>query len=178
MRLIRPPDWVNMPWKNGGGTTSEIAIAQDGDAILWRLSTALVERDGPYSRFPDLMRISTAVEGNGTTLRDPASGEVVDIPPLSPTLLDGNIPWEARLTKGSIRHCNLVFDANRIRATARLLHVTGQIDQDLENSILFCISGKVSIADITCNPLDCLLWPQGRMTGDATVLALSIEALR
>lgn len=54
MKLLLPETMRRMPWKNGGGITTEIAIAPPGatlDAFDWRISTARVEAAGPFSRF-------------------------------------------------------------------------------------------------------------------------------
>ena len=47
------------PWKNGGGTTTEIATHPDGagwDDFLWRVGIADIERSGPFSSFPGVDR--------------------------------------------------------------------------------------------------------------------------
>ena len=40
-----------MPWKNGGGTTREIAKDSESDPPAWRLSVATIDRSGPFSDF-------------------------------------------------------------------------------------------------------------------------------
>ena len=47
------------PWKNGGGSTTEIAIAPPGaglDDFDWRISLATISEDGPFSVFPGIDR--------------------------------------------------------------------------------------------------------------------------
>ena len=56
MRHLTPADYRRMPWRNGGGVTTEIAIAPDGaglvgERFLYRVSIADVMSDGPFSRF-------------------------------------------------------------------------------------------------------------------------------
>jgi len=54
MKLIPADAMRRMPWKNGGGVTTEIAIAPEGatlDNFDWRVSTAQVDAAGPFSRF-------------------------------------------------------------------------------------------------------------------------------
>lgn len=55
-------------WRNGGGLTRTVA-SQGGD---WRVSIAEVARDGPYSRFEGIARISVVLRGHGVVLRDEA----------------------------------------------------------------------------------------------------------
>jgi environmental stress-induced protein Ves len=71
MRLIRASECRAMPWKNGGGTTTEIAVHPPGaslDAFDWRISMAHVGGDGPFSSFPGIDRTLAVLRGNGIRL--------------------------------------------------------------------------------------------------------------
>jgi len=60
-----------MPWKNGGGSTTEIAVSPDGariDAFDWRISMAAVAADGPFSAFPGVDRTLAVLDGAGLLL--------------------------------------------------------------------------------------------------------------
>jgi environmental stress-induced protein Ves len=59
------------PWKNGGGSTTEIAIAPPGagfDEFDWRISLATIAIDGPFSVFPGIDRTLALVDGPGVVL--------------------------------------------------------------------------------------------------------------
>ena len=59
------------PWKNGGGSTTEIAIAPLGatvDKFDWRISLATIASSGPFSTFPGVDRTLALVEGPGVQL--------------------------------------------------------------------------------------------------------------
>ena len=49
-RLLKPSDYRAMPWKNGGGITTELLIEPEGATLesgfQWRLSMADVRTDG------------------------------------------------------------------------------------------------------------------------------------
>jgi environmental stress-induced protein Ves len=71
MRIIRAADCLVMPWKNGGGTTTEIAVAPAGASLSdfdWRISMAHVGQDGPFSSFPGIDRTLSVLTGAGITL--------------------------------------------------------------------------------------------------------------
>ncbi len=60
------------PWKNGGGTTAEIAIAPAGagfDDFDWRISLATIAQSGGFSVFPGIDRTLALVEGAGVALQ-------------------------------------------------------------------------------------------------------------
>ena len=60
------------PWKNGGGTTAEIAIAPAGagfDDFDWRISLATIAQSGSFSVFPGIDRTLALVEGGGVALQ-------------------------------------------------------------------------------------------------------------
>ncbi|MGX5735657.1 HutD/Ves family protein [Bosea thiooxidans] len=71
MRIIRAADCKVMPWKNGGGTTTEIAVAPESASLSdfdWRISMAHVGQDGPFSSFPGIDRTLSVLTGNGIRL--------------------------------------------------------------------------------------------------------------
>jgi environmental stress-induced protein Ves len=75
-RLVPADSFRAMPWRNGGGTTWEIARGRidgrpkgDNDGEWhWRLSLAEIAADGPFSTFPDVDRLLTVVAGAGIDL--------------------------------------------------------------------------------------------------------------
>ena len=59
------------PWKNGGGSTTELCVMPPGagfDEFEWRLSLATIAQSGPFSVFPGIDRTLTLVEGGGVVL--------------------------------------------------------------------------------------------------------------
>ncbi|MHA3791379.1 HutD family protein [Sphingomonas sp. YL-JM2C] len=65
-RVIRIADRPAVPWKNGGGTTREIAVFPPDagmDDFVWRLSMARVEQAGAFSTFDGVDRVLAVLEG-------------------------------------------------------------------------------------------------------------------
>ena len=90
------------PWKNGGGSTRQLAIHPSQaslDDFAWRISCARVSSAGPFSAFPGIQRSLALLEGELlqrqggiTTLR--AGGEALDFPgeeAISATPLGGEV---------------------------------------------------------------------------------------
>ncbi|GAA2140421.1 HutD family protein [Arthrobacter humicola] len=52
--IVRTPRLHRIPWKNGGGTTREVAVFPGGagpDTFRWRLSLADIVKDAAFSNF-------------------------------------------------------------------------------------------------------------------------------
>jgi len=70
-QLIQYASLRSAPWKNGGGSTTEIAISPAGaglDEFDWRVSLATISQSGPFSSFPGVDRSLALVDGDGVLL--------------------------------------------------------------------------------------------------------------
>ncbi len=111
MRKIMIGDLPPAPWRNGGGVTREIALSTDERGMIWRLSVADVDADGPFSLFPGMMRVLTVIEGAGLMLDCP--GGVISAPPARPVRFPGGVSVRCRLAGGPVRDFNLIYDPAR-----------------------------------------------------------------
>ncbi|MFT4253283.1 MAG: HutD family protein [Caulobacter sp.] len=111
MRLLPAADRTPSPWKNGGGTTWEIAAQPPGadlSSFDWRLSIARVAAPGPFSVFPGIDRVLTLIDGAGLRLTIEGAGEVVLDAAAAPLPFPGDAPASATLDSGPIRDLNLM----------------------------------------------------------------------
>lgn len=84
------------PWKNGGGTTTDIALHPVGagmEDFEWRLSMASVAERGPFSHFAGVDRILAVIEGRLELAFD-SDARMVALAPDSPP---HPFPGEARV---------------------------------------------------------------------------------
>lgn len=100
-----PPE----PWRNGGGVTR--TIVREGDE--WRVSIAKVGKDGPYSGFEGLKRVSYVLRGEGVMLRD--AENTIELRPREAIEYDGDRSWQATLIGGPVRALNIMSKAGRYR---------------------------------------------------------------
>lgn len=110
-----------MPWANGGGTTRQIAIDPPAGSLAtgfrWRVSTARVASDGPFSQFPGIDRSLWLLRGAGMRL-DVDGREVRLDRPLQRFGFAGEVPVVARLLDGPVVDLNVMVARDQVRADA------------------------------------------------------------
>ncbi len=131
-----------MPWKNGGGHTSEIAAHPPKagmDAFAWRVSVAEIARDGPFSAFPGVDRTLVLLSGNGMRLA--AGGETIELHARhEPVTFAGEAAIDCVLTGGPTRDFNLMV--RRDRATGSVVVVREHAIALPQASALVCFAAE------------------------------------
>ncbi|SFD74463.1 HutD/Ves family protein [Massilia yuzhufengensis] len=111
-----------VPWKNGGGSTTEIAIGPPDagfEDFDWRVSLATIEKDGAFSLFPGVDRTLALVEGHGMTLD--IDGDPVMVTEAGPVVaFDGSSVVQAKLSRGGST------DFNAMTRSERCYHTFGR----------------------------------------------------
>ncbi|WP_020591743.1 HutD/Ves family protein [Kiloniella laminariae] len=139
---LRVADYKNMPWKNGLGTTVELAVAshssvglpdRDDSPFLWRISIASVAQDGPFSCFPHIDRSLMILEGKGMVLAVAGQENLKLEEPFHPVKFAGDIAVESQLTGGPITDFNVMADRRYARAKVAVLQ-SGLEKQEIELS--------------------------------------------
>ena len=109
-----------MPWKEGGGSTTEIAIEPAGsglsDPFLWRVSSARVEASGPFSRFPGYERSLVLLEGSGLLLDIEGQGRQRLKHPGQVATFPGDEAVNAALVQGPCEDFGVISDPRRVKA--------------------------------------------------------------
>ncbi|MFL6657226.1 MAG: HutD family protein [Massilia sp.] len=128
------------PWKNGGGSTTEIAIAPVGaslDKFDWRISLATIATDGPFSAFPGVDRTLALVDGAGAVLEIGNEGRFVLSEEDPIVEFEGESRVHATLTDGP------TTDFNVMTARARCHHRLGR--RVLEGASEFAPRGDITV---------------------------------
>jgi environmental stress-induced protein Ves len=117
MRIVRAADYRRMPWKNGGGSTTEVALAPATatlDNFDWRISMAHVAASGPFSRFPGINRTLAVIAGRGIHLT--VNGGTVTLDRDSqPHFFPGDVETSVTLIDGPIDDLNVMSSRARYR---------------------------------------------------------------
>lgn len=156
MTRLRPAGYREMQWRNGGGSTTEIAIEPEGAGLqagppfLWRLSMARVHKDGPFSCFAGYDRTLVLLEGAGVRLDFGAAAPPVTLAaPLSAVAFAGEWSTDCRLLDGPVRDFNLMVDRKRGagRVEVFALAAGGRAEAQLRGhtGLLFVVRGAVGV---------------------------------
>lgn len=133
---LRQSDYRQMPWKNGLGLTTEIArFPLDGD-FLWRVSTARVEHDGPFSRFEGCDRIIVALDGGGMTLTHAEDGREALLGELEPYPFSGDWDTTCTLRGGPVRDFNVITRRGEFNAHVSVMEIARPVSIDTDASLV------------------------------------------
>jgi environmental stress-induced protein Ves len=137
-----------MPWKNGAGTTSEIAVFPAGaslDEFDWRLAIADLDRSGPFSSFPGVDRRLMLLPPGEVTLE--IDGRQQAMAPLDVVAFPGESAVSAHLAAGPARDLNLMLRRGRVQATMRALEldVEWRLGMTGPLMVLCAIEGSVGV---------------------------------
>ncbi|WP_213769766.1 HutD family protein [Bradyrhizobium sp. dw_78] len=149
MKIIRAIDCRTTRWKNGGGSTTEIAAEPAGaslDTFDWRISMAQVASDGPFSEFAGIDRTLAVVRGRGLMLTIGANAPVTLGRGSDPVQFAGDLATSARLVAGEITDLNVM--TRRRRFSHRLLPVREPFSGNFDNSdiaIVVSLDGRTNL---------------------------------
>lgn len=152
MRILRSTDHKKMPWKNGGGITTEIAVFPPDaglDDFHWRVSTARVEQNGPFSIFPGVDRSLCLLDGFGVTLKVQGRMPFGMTRRYEPFVFAADVPSEAMLMSGPITDLNVMTRRGLYESEVQLVEVSGRLPlaKAGEVSILIADEEGLSIED-------------------------------
>ncbi|MBI2382082.1 MAG: HutD family protein [Gammaproteobacteria bacterium] len=186
-RRLGPQDYVDMPWKNGGGTTRELLklpAPDGGEGFLARLSIATVAESGPFSRFPGIDRTILVLDGEGMALSVDGGPERVLDKVLQPFEFAGDVHTDCRLLGGAIRDFNLMVERRHARAALRVLSWRFPEPQALEPAddwLFYVLAGSLEVAGETLAAEECL-WLSAEaapvLRGDGETLVIAIALTR
>ena len=141
MIVQRAIERIGVPWRNGLGVQYEITC--DGslpDGWTWRLSTADITHDVPFSSFYGVIREFCVADGNGVTLN--INGVDHQCEPGSITKFRGDDVVAAALTDGPMQALNVM---QRDGSTARPLQIARVGQHIVRSQVIVAIMGSASV---------------------------------
>ncbi|VTU15554.1 Various environmental stresses-induced protein [Variovorax sp. PBL-H6] len=164
------------PWKNGGGTTQEIACWPPGAGLSdfgWRVSIATIAAEGPFSVFADIDRSIMLLEGEGVRLRsrDGRIDHSLDIPH-RPFAFAGDVEIDCTLQGGTSSDFNVMTRRGQWQAELRVLGGAAAVEAAL-HGVLLALRGdwRLNDEEQICREGEGLCWTDAPHAWQALPLA-------
>lgn len=146
-----------MPWRNGRGSTLEIAREPDaGDDFTWRLSLADIDRDSDFSAYPGYRRALALVAGNSLHLKFAGHGCCRLDPRKRGTRFEGEWKTRCAVPEGPCTDLSLIVrrgpaarPSSVVRAP-RVLRLKSTVRVILDRGLygaLFVLEGSIAATD-------------------------------
>ncbi len=155
MRVIRPSEYRVMPWKNGGGVTTEIFASPPSADFDWRVSIATVNGDGPFSVFIGYERHIMTLAGEGMKLDVEGRGRF-DLEPFKPFAFAGDVQVSGSLLGGPVLDFNLMVRRDFGLGTLSVLDCNAGLGLGSGQSLhlVHVLKGECEIGDDRVRPND------------------------
>jgi uncharacterized protein len=122
LRRLAAAQYRVMPWRNGKGSTTEIAAAPEGAGtgeFDWRISVAEVTAPAEFSPFPGVDRVITVIDGEGMAML--VGGRPHRLELLRPFAFAGEDAVSATLLAGETHAFNVMVRRGRLAAVVDVL---------------------------------------------------------
>lgn len=147
MRIIHRSDLREGRWRNGMGVSWDIA-SEPADAAVedfgWRFAIARIDDDVPFSRYPEVDRIFTLIEGSGLDLDLEGRGTLAVGKPFVPHAYPCDITTFCRLRNGACRALNLFVKRGVWTARAKVQSGASNISH-AGPILLFALDGAITV---------------------------------
>nr|WP_256835791.1 HutD family protein [Pseudomonas oleovorans] len=140
-----------MPWKNGGGTTVELAISPadaDLEDFAWRISTAQVAVDGAFSSFPGIDRSLAVLAGDGMCLQHADGRRETLLSGDAIAVFSGEEAISAQLLDGPITDLNLMTRRGLWTHQVQLLKWQGTRRLENDAAVMLLWNGGQTAVDV------------------------------
>lgn len=149
-RLLKPSEFHAMPWKNGAGTTTELAIEPENATLesgfQWRLSLADVRSDGPFNAYPDCERTVMLLKGKGLELDFNGHGRKRLENPYEPVMFPGEWHAASHLLDGPCRDFNVITHRGLTHKVCILKPDPRAVLPAAPTRLIFCLQGKARVS--------------------------------
>ncbi|MBV6826498.1 HutD family protein [Pseudomonas sp. PD9R] len=163
LNVLRAANYPRMSWKNGAGSTLEIArdAGDDLDSFGWRVSIADIGESGGFSTFAGYQRVITVLQGQGMMLLVDGQSTRLLLP-LDSFAFSGECLVYCALFGGPILDFNLIYAPERFSARLQWLEGKQRFFSSASTVLIFSVAEQtqVNLGNSTHEVLgrhDCLL---------------------
>ena len=177
-RILTPSHYRRLPWKNGLGSTLEIATdaTEPGAPWTWRLSFADVPVRAPFSNFPGIDRHIAVLDGAGLALERGA--ERIDVPREGLAFAFAGEDAIAGEPIGSgVRDANLMLDRSAWTGTLEILRIGAPRAIAINSDVaLIHVHGQAQSVEFRIGDESSVLEADSTLVCGGTVLITAAEA--
>lgn len=152
-KLITKEHFTISPWKNGAGVTAEIAIDPPGSKFIdgtfnWRISSARIESETPFSQFNGYDRLLTVLSGDGLLLNSEELG------PFEIFAFSGEERFECSLIDSPVEDLGIIFKRSNYQCKMQILDLAENTTVSLKEGVHFfmSLSPEVIVENIALEP--------------------------
>ena len=148
--IIRAADCPPQPWKNGMGTTREIArfpVDAGSDDFLWRVSVAEVNSAAPFSEFPGIDRHMALLDGDGFSMTLDGERTHALVHPFVPFAFAGEARVDVAMAGGATRDFNLMVRRALAHGEVQTLTSPGSHAPDPACVLVYLARGTMATPD-------------------------------
>lgn len=168
--VVRRSDVSPRPWANGGGTTRELLVADDG---AWRISLADIESDGPFSSFPGRARLLTVLDGPVLALVVDGLEQVVE--PRRPFAFDGAAEVTATVPEGPVVALNVIVEAGVVEPFVTVLELGRSSRLPIaDDQAALVLQGTAAAGEEEAGPFDLVVGPT-EVAGRCTLAIITLQ---
>lgn len=129
--MLLAADRVEEPWRNGGGSTREIAALPGPHGPVWRLSMARVEADGPFSVFSGVTRTIMVMAGDEMSLNIAGVEVRIDSEPFT---FDGGAVSYGALRGSAVTDFNVMIERGQYDSSTQRI-AAGRSEFDVPSDL-------------------------------------------
>ena len=137
---LDPTQYRRTPWKNGGGTTVDIAEQDD----VWRFGRTPITTPGPFSDYSGFDRVQVVVAGRGLVLVTP-DGEIDVRTPFTPVRFRGETPITSRLEAGPVEVVNLIGRRSHVAVDLVVLRAGQSVSLGAGIHLAYAAAGAATV---------------------------------
>lgn len=146
MKKFTSADYLTMPWKNGGGVTTQLAIepaVADLGNFDWRISTAQVASSGPFSLFAGIDRSLAVLQGSGLSLDFDGRHTTFLRPDSKPLAFRGEQQIHATLLDGPVTDFNVMTRRQHCAHELEIMQLHGSLQcaRNADLMFIYCARG-------------------------------------
>ena len=175
--LLTPSQYRRMPWKNGGGTATDVATDTETGGEVWRFGRTAIPMPGPFSDYTGYDRVQVVIGGRGLVLDGP-DGEIDLRTPFKVVRYKGELPLVSRLEAGPVEVVNLIGLRAKVSVDMKVLDAGNSLQLGKGLHFAYAPTAAAKVADRDLPADHCLRIEAGSPTmlacGNGRVLVATI----